>query len=86
MSTASKLLRAGLGSLAIGVTGQANASTGPAADPIHRLHEIRAAYLKSIGKPEPEAPAWVRLAQWANFPNFPNWTNWNNWFNGWKNF
>ncbi|TRC96098.1 hypothetical protein FJV76_26025 [Mesorhizobium sp. WSM4303] len=73
--------------LALDVQGTQAAVSSQEESPIHRLHEIRRAYIESIEQKGWAIQGDVETAQyWGNFPNFPNWANWNNWLNGWRNF
>jgi len=86
----SLLTIAGLNALAAALnTLPVQAAVSPEQEsPIHRLHEIRRAYVDALGQGKQEDR--TKVAQYwgnfPNFPNFPNWAKWNNWLNGWRNF
>lgn len=76
------LLLLGLGLAAAAAQPAAATPTQEQSDPIHRLAQIRADYLKALIDRKLRDPDAV-VAQWPNFPNFPNFKNW---ANGWRNF
>lgn len=86
MKTKSNLRTLGITALAAASLSQAGNATSATEENIRaidRLHQIRADYLKAIGKSELAKPESVQIAQWQNFPNFGNFPNW---LNGWRNY
>ena len=86
MKTKSNLRTLGITALAavsLSQSGNATSATEENFRAIDRLNQIRADYLRAIGKPELAKPDSVQIAQWQNFPNFGNFPNW---LNGWRNY
>ncbi|MEK1886558.1 MAG: hypothetical protein AAAB35_03040 [Phyllobacterium sp.] len=86
MKNRNNLRTLGISALAAVGLSQAGVASPAAEDGIRaidRLQQIRADYLKAIGKPELAHPDGVQIAQWQNFPNFGNFPNW---ANGWQNY
>jgi hypothetical protein len=71
-----KTLRA-LGIAAVAAAGLSNGGNAAPTNEeggrtIDRLNQIRADYLKALGKPEGTEQASVEVAQWQNFNNWGN--------------